>query len=546
MQFAEKIWPKLPSISQMRAWDAQAVNFGIPDSLLMENAARSAIQVLSSSYGSFAGKNILLFMGSGNNGGDAACIARILHDHNHRVLVAHTKRLEELKGAAAFHSGLATKDSVNFYHLIPEDFQALLRYLRKIDFAPDIIIDGLIGISLHGQLSDPIANLINEINYFASSHQLFVLSIDVPSGLNADTGLPMPCAIRANVTATMAFAKKGLVLTNAKNYVGDLYICDIGMPKIQEQERKAELKLLDARLLLTRNSLPKNSHKNTFGHVILIGGKQGLSGAAHIAAFGALRTGAGLLTACAPPASVNQVKGNIPEIMTLKLGQADSWPEEVPENLKKLIDKSQTLAIGPGMGRDQNSEAFLHSLLLLKERPPTVLDADALFLLAKNPEWFGLLRSTDVLTPHPGEAALLLNCSVKQLEADRLKAILSLQEKLTAVVVLKGVNTLVGQKAMPTLLCPFDVPQMAIGGSGDALCGCIAAILADKSNSMPTLISASLGVIKHICAGLICTREFPQRGALASDLANAFAKVAEFVASLDKKPLEAGLAPWPK
>lgn len=529
----------------MQKWDRQAIDFGLPDSLLMENASRSALKLLESLAGPLNGKNILSLMGGGNNGGDAVCMARILHDQGVSTLVAHTKNLQELKGAARFHTDLAIKDEVPFKKLNPADFQEFLTFLEKIGFRPDIILDGLIGVALHGSLSEETRILIEKINFYIECIKPFTIAIDVPSGLDANTGKPMPTAVKAQATACMAFAKKGLVLPNSRGYTGQVYICDIGMPKILAPERLPDLYLLDGRFLLPSATPPENAYKNVFGHVTVIGGQDGFSGAARLASLAALRSGAGLVTACAPQASVNQVKGGLAEIMTISVGEGESWPATVPGRVAALIQNSQALAVGPGMGRGLDAAEFLHSLLTLPYRPRAVFDADALFHLAENPHWLDMLTENDIITPHPGEAARLLNRPAHDLEKDRLAAITELMEKVKAVVILKGANTLIGAGTPPALLCPFDIPQMAIGGAGDVLTGCLAAGLANRANEDALIISAK-AVIRHVCAGMICARKYPQRGALASDLADALAHVYEFIQSRNQTDLIRGRAPWPE
>lgn len=546
MPFSEKLLPSLPSISQMQKWDMDAINFGLPATLLMENASRSALKLLFALQGPMQGKKVLAFMGGGNNGGDSVCLARIMQDQGIQVLVAHTRSLDDLTGAARFHADLALKDKVQFYSLDPAAFPEFRDFMREKNFVPDVILDGLVGLALRGELSPEMIQLIDNINFYTAECRAFMLALDVPSGLNADTGQPMPTAIRAHATASMAYAKKGLVLPNARPYTGSLHVCDIGMPKVLAAERIPDLYMLDGRLLLSPARLPENSYKNVFGHVTVIGGNKGLSGAAHLASLAALRSGAGLVTACAPPSSIGSVKASLAELMIIPVGEHDNWPSDIPENLGNLLQSSSALVIGPGMGRDDNSSLFLHSLLVLENRPPAVFDADALYILSQMSNWKSLLTEKDVITPHPGEAAKLLDCSISDLERDRIKGLLKLMENLSATVVLKGVNTLIGQSSLPALLCPYDIPQMAIGGAGDVLSGCIAALLARRNNKEPVILSCAKAVIKHIFAGMICAQNYPERGALASDLANALAHVHDLLSSLDTYSLKEGLMPWPK
>lgn len=537
--------PKLPATPQMQSWDKACVDFGLPDTMLMENASRSALRLLSYLKGPLHNKKILVLMGGGNNGGDAVCMARLLHDLGADTWVAHAKNLTDLKGACRFHAGLAAKDGIKFFKLNPSSFPECAEYLRRISFTPDIILDGLIGAALQGELSEGMKNLIQSINYFAAASKAFVLALDVPSGLSANTGAPMPCAIKAHATAAMAFAKKGLVLTKAREYTGKVYVCDIGMPIALDSERMPDLHLIDGRLVLSQPALPGNSYKNLFGHVTVIGGQGGLSGAARLASLAALRAGAGLVTACSPPGSISQIKSGFPELMTLAAGNGDAWPKDIPDDLASLIKSSQALVIGPGMGRDGSAAAFLRSLLAMPDRPRAVIDADALFHLANYPDWLGMLTENDVITPHPGEAARLLNISADGLNEDRLGSLARLMGMTKAAVILKGADTLAGRGGLPALLCPYDVPQMAIAGAGDVLSGCLGAMLARRDLNEDSLLSCARAVTLHVGAGLLCAQKYPGRGALASDLAECLAHAREFLQSQDQSALLEGQVPWP-
>lgn len=530
----------------MRQWDREAVEFGIPDIMLMENASRSAVYLLEELTASIPHKNILVLMGGGNNGGDAICMARILRNHGARVKVAHIKDLSGLKGAALFHTELAKKDGVDFIRLDPLNLDNMRWSLKLANFIPDIVIDGLIGVSLHGALTRELARLIEDINYYVAECRAFMFAIDVPSGLDANTGQAMPRAIEAHATGCMAFAKRGLVLPQARQYTGDLFICDIGMPLDIQRNVKPETRLLDGRLLLNGARALKNSYKNTYGHVLVIGGQNGTSGAAHLAALGALRAGAGLVTVCAPAGSINEVKGMRAEIMTLGIGEGSQWPPILPEELIRLVCHCDSLVIGPGMGRDSDSARFLDAILDLSDRPATVFDADALWHLAQNSHWLERLNGRDVITPHPLEAARLLDMEVGSVEEDRITSHKKLMQKMKAVVVLKGAGTLIGQTGSFSLLCPYDVPQLAAGGSGDVLSGITGAHLVKIYTDVPVMQNVACAVMRHVCAGKILAEKFPDRGCLASDIANTVCHTAPYIESLDKTALNRGLTPWPK
>lgn len=533
--------PPLPFACEMRKWDASAIDFGIPETMLMENAARSCLALLQDLNGSICNKKVLILMGGGNNGGDAACIARHILDLGGLPQVWHIKDLGQLSGACAWHTQLALKDGVEFKKIKLDAIDCPSSLFDGMKNIPDIIIDGLLGTGFSGTLKPAIAGFIEAVNAFNKIVKSFVLAVDIPSGLDSTTGNPSPVAVKASATATLAASKPGMLLAHARQWTGDIYIREIGMPRLCSQP--ATMRLVDGRILLNMPALPADSYKNVYGHVTVIGGAYGMGGAAHLASAAALRTGAGLVTACAPDSSMDAIKSGWPEIMTHAMG-AD-WPKSISDSLLELLKKSDALVIGPGMGRTQASEDFLYALLNLDHRPKTVFDADALTIIGRNPELLTRLDENDIITPHPGEAGTLLGIKAHEIQSDRPGAVKKLAELSPAVAILKGASTLVRQKNGPTLLCPYDVPQMAIGGAGDVLSGCLGALLARSGNEKKAIFAAAYGVMMHVAAGLVCAKKFPNRGTTASALADAIAESLSYAQNHDKFNLNLGFAPWP-
>lgn len=523
----------LASPAECREHDAAAARFGIPEAMLMENASREALHVLRRLAAPLAGRQVWLFMGPGNNGGDAVCLARHLLDIGALPLVFYQRPPQS--GAAAFHFELAQKDNVPMQCLDNAEADGFCRLARE---RSPIIVDGILGTGFTGSLRPGMADLVRSINQFARSRGCLVLALDVPSGLDAETGRA-ELAIRASATVTFDQCKVGLLMPGAGQWTGRVFCRPIGIPAaIAARPRTL---LLDGRALLAAEPLPANSFKNVYGHVLVFGGAPGYGGAAHLAALAALKMGAGLVTACAPQPSLPDIKGGAPEIMTHNLGP--DWPGDVDGNLARLLSRATALVIGPGMGRDPHSRQFLQALLA-HARPPAVLDADALFHIADNAQLAKLVTSRDIMTPHPGEAAALLGCSGKDVQADRLRAMRKLCDLFPSAIVLKGAASLAGAGNSQTLLCPWDIPQLAIGGAGDVLAGCIGALLGCCGDSL-ALDIAGQGVLAHAVAGLALAENFPQRGALASDLACALAHCGEFIQKKAAADLLEGLLPWP-
>lgn len=527
-------FPPLPLPEEMRAWDKGAADLGLPEILLMENAARAALHVLRRYCPDLAGKSIWLFMGSGNNGGDAVCLARHLVDAHARPVVLHAKPLRRCKGACARHVAIARASGVPFFPL---------RWNRgkwrlPPDHLPHIIIDGIMGTGFSGLLRPQTQALIETVNSLAP--QRLVLALDIPSGLNARTGQPQPEAVRATATASFVAGKPGLALPCARPWSGRVHVCDIGLPSIVRRNAPCSAYLIDARCIGQPGSpasLPENSFKNTYGHVLVLGGASGYAGAAHLASRASLRAGAGLVTAAAPAGAAADIRCGWPEIMTLALKGSDhDWPTSIPDSLAALLQRSSALVVGPGLGRGRDAAAFLRALMMLR-RPPTVFDADALAVMAQERDLLDAVQEEDILTPHPGEAAMLLGLSAQAVQADRWAALDGLCSLNRGVNILKGAGTLVRQKESPTGICPYDVPQLAIGGSGDVLAGCLGGLLASKPgftyNSNPehafpggpSLIVAGQGVALHALAGRSLAHQWPVRGNTAAAIADALPHV---------------------
>lgn len=538
--------PKLPTSSEMGQWDKAAIDFGIPENMLMENASRGALEAAKRVYGPLFGKTFCLFMGGGNNGGDAACLARQMIDEGARAAIYCVKEKSELKGAAAWHLDLAIKNGAGFQTLagaMPAS-EFIAQFNAATGAMPDFLVDGLLGTGFARQLRPDMASLIEMINAVSKLAAAPVIALDIPSGLNSETGAPSPVAVRAAVTVTMAAAKPGLLLPQAWPFTGAIFRAPIGIPAAVKPDLPATWRLIDGECLELGPAWPENSFKNIFGHVLVFGGASGYSGAAHLACAAALRAGAGLVTACAPEACLFAIKADWPEIMTCAVAPGASWPAAISSDLSALIKKSTCLVIGPGMGRDKGAALFLSALLNLPDRPRAIIDADALALIAQNNELLALLRECDILTPHPGEAGQLLGATGRQIQMNRQKALDKLCQLSKAAVVLKGAATIAGHADM-RLLCPYDIPGLAIGGAGDVLAGCLGALAGSSLYSdFSTLSLAGYGIALHAMAALCLQKKYNGRGFLATGLANALPEAPAFVAA-QKKPWP-DILPWPR
>lgn len=549
----------LPLPAEMRQWDDNAAALGLSPALLMENAGHAACAVIFSHCQPLQGATVWLLMGGGNNGGDAACIARLLADGGARPLIFHAQPVEAASGPGALHLALARANGAQLASLadLPQAIAATLgasctdndssaARLAAQWGPPRIIVDGLLGTGFSGSLRPDAEAAIRQVNALSARlAECFVLAVDIPSGLNAVNGQPSPVAVRAHATVSLAAAKPGLALPEAAPFVGALHVGNIGLPA--SARTPVSHYLLDGHALGALAEDRPDAHKNSFGHVLVLGGAPGLSGAANLAARAALRAGAGLVSAAAPESALADIKSGQPEIMTLALGKRGHrhWPGELSESLLALLGRATALAVGPGMGRREDAADFLAALLKLPERPPAVLDADALILLSQNRDLLAHLTKDDILTPHPGEAAALLGTDARRIQGERFSALTGLCQLSPAVVVLKGAGTLAGQKDAPVFVSPYAVAALGMGGSGDVLAGCIAALYAQSSQGEArSLRAAAAGVALHALAGRICALDFPKRGCLASELADALPRARAATSAPPATFLERRL-PWP-
>lgn len=530
--------PKLPLPSEMNLWDKKAIAFGIPETMLMENAGRELYNASRDFFGPC--KTIAFFMGTGNNGGDAACMARHARDAGSSATIFRIS--PKISETSAFHLELARQDEVKIVQLPElsslEQLHSCL--LANCPAMPDLLVDGLLGTGFRGNLRPPLDSLVQFLNLLSENTRIPIISIDIPSGLNATTGNAFPIAVRASLTVSLEAAQPGLLLEGSTQFTGKLLARPIQFPQKVLRDCPSRWHLLDGEALKYSFPPQSNSFKNSYGHIYVVGGAPGYEGAAHLACTGALRAGAGLATAVAPADSLSSIRANRPEIMTLPLGNI----REIAEQIQALLSHAGAIVVGPGMGRSEDAALFLKALLALENRPPTVVDADALVLLSSLPNSEALLRSEDIITPHPGEAATLLHTASREIQKDRPAALEELCNIFQCVTVLKGSFTLIGQGAQLRIICPYDIPQLAIGGAGDVLAGCIAGTLTSHASTLSSIGATALAVATHAMAGLSLAQKYPQRGILASQLADALPHATQFVSS-QRMPFNR-LLPWPQ
>lgn len=431
-------------------------------------------------------KHIAVFCGAGNNAGDGYVFARLAHEHGLSVIVYQCKALEDLPPAARHWALLTIAAGV--------DCQAADEPLES---EAELIVDALLGIGLKGPVHGLIASAIQHIN----DSGLPVVSVDIPSGLNADTGQVDNFCVKATATLTFIALKAGMFTLDGPDYCGEIHCRHLQLEACVAKLTPYAFLLNEHSLLLPMASRKKNSHKGDYGHVLVIGGGPGMPGAVSLTAKAAMRTGAGSVTVATWPDHAKGVLPLIPEAMI--------WGVKTAKDLEPLLAKATVCVIGPGLGESDWAKALF--LAAITSQLPMVIDASALRLLAENPQ----VDDNWVLTPHPGEAGSLLSCSGKTIQMDRYQAAATIQQQYGGVVVLKGTGTVIQTAEKNTFVCPKGNPGMASAGMGDVLSGIIAALCAQ---GLSLSDAAKLGVWVHAVAGDQIAEIKGETGLLASDL----------------------------
>lgn len=501
---------KILTAEQMREADRRTIEeIGIPGVVLMESAGRAVVNELLQRYQHLAPGPVLVLCGKGNNGGDGLVVARTLLQAGWQVSTMVLAAETAISGDARLYLDILRR--LNGPLEFAADVPGLETLLAQLP-APALIVDALFGTGLSSPVGGHHAVAIEWMNRSLAPK----VAVDIPSGLNATSGAILGSVVNAELTVTLAAAKLGQIIYPGVACCGELVVGDIGLPRMILDELAVGI-LLEAdevrRFLPAR---PASGHKGTFGHLLLVAGSCGKSGAAVLAADAALRSGAGLVTVAAPRSLQTTLAIKLTEAMTAPLEEIEGeLAERAYDQLAILWQDKKALAIGPGLGRSAQSGALVRKIV--QNCPlPLVLDADALFALSGQPDLLSARPvGTTILTPHPGEMASLLGSSVEIIEQDRVGTACDFAEKYGVVLVLKGARTVIAAPDGGFLINPTGHAGMATGGMGDLLTGMIAALLAQ---GVPPLAAAAAGVWLHGRSGDRLRERFGDAGLLASDL----------------------------
>ena len=489
---------KILIAAEMREVDRRTIEAGIPGIVLMENAGHRVVEFLAERFAPLGEQRIVVLCGKGNNGGDGLAIARQLHtrfglDSLHVVLLAEPG---ELQGDAAANFTMLLAAGGTVEREIPAEARAAT-----------LVVDALLGTGVSGAATGRMLQGIREINH--GFPLAAVVAVDLPSGMPTDSGEPAGEFARADYTVTFTAPKVAHAMPPNCDHIGELIVGAIGSPS--ELYADAWLALLEPAMFLELLAPRERAgHKGTYGHVLVVAGSRGKTGAAAMTGLAALRTGAGLVTVASAASTIAEIASHAPELMTEPLRETESGGIALNANLEKLLHGKSVVAIGPGLGRAPHIAAMVLSLAQAFEGP-MVLDADALVGQVN-----GAPARVRILTPHPGEMARLTGKTNAEVQADRIGTARTYATEHGVTLVLKGQRTVIAFPDGRVWINPTGTPAMGKGGSGDILTGMIAGLVAQFPENADQAVAAA--VYLHGLAGQLGAQALGEKCLLPTDL----------------------------
>lgn len=495
--------------SEMAEIDRLAIeNVGIPGDVLMENAGGKVAEVIVNHANILPDAHVVILCGKGNNGGDGYVVARYLLDKGAQVTAISTNVCADLKGSAALNCENLHKLGVSVLQLDVREHVSLLQQAQ-------LVVDALLGTGVTGPLRTDLAAIVEAVNSCGAP----VVAIDLPTGMETDTGQVPGACIRADWTVTMGHLKRGLLFSPAREHAGQIFVADIGFPKKVARESGVRCYRINENYI--RSVLPqrgRDSFKNRCGQVLVLAGSVGMTGAAVLTSNATLRAGAGLAVLGIPESLNPIVAAKLTEVMTLPLPETEeqSLSFEATAALSEKLQWADVLAVGPGLTVHEDSIRLVKWLLQTCDKP-MVLDADALNCLQGAGDSIRKSKADLVLTPHPGELSRLTGISTKEIVSDPVETVKKVAADLGVILVLKGAPTVVGSPDGYTFINATGNPGMATAGMGDVLTGVLAGLVAQ---GMSVLDGAIAAVYLHGLAGDLAAEEVGQAGLLAGNVAD--------------------------
>jgi NAD(P)H-hydrate epimerase len=504
--------------SQMQEIDAATINRGVPGLLLMEQAGTLTARAIAEHFGfkcgpksgSMSGKRVTILCGKGNNGGDGFVVARLLLGDGANVTCLLAGDVASVKGDAATNltayvglgGALETAEQLSTEQLHSHLDQA------------DLVVDALFGTGLNQPLRTPALDWVTALHQAAVP----VVAIDIPSGIDANSGAVLGTAVRADLTVTFARPKLGHFITPGAELTGALVVADIGIPSQIVAEEDIRTHLITPQI--AASWLPQRghaAHKGTFGHTLIIGGSPGMTGAPTLAALGAHGVGSGLVSVAIPAGLNDILEHKLTEPMSLPMPDTvdRTFAESAVKPLLGAAEQRSVTVLGPGISTHPETQTMVRDFTAAHDGP-LVIDADGLNAWAEHMDQFPNRPAPTILTPHPGEMARLAGISTTAVQHDRITAACQLAHKKNLIVVLKGANTVIANPQGQVWLNPTGGPALASGGSGDVLAGIIAGLLAQ---GRPAIEAATLGTFLHGLAADLWSDQHGPAGLKASTLA---------------------------
>ncbi len=509
---------RLVTAEGMRQMDRKAVEeYGIPGMVLMENAARGTVQAMRRHFPGLFRQRVGILAGRGNNGGDAFAIARYLLNNKVDCRVYLLGSAQALTGEAAANLEILKRLSIPVREIhSEEDLQP-----EKAKIAScHLIVDGMLGTGLRG----PVQGLFREVIAWINSLKKPVVAIDIPSGLHADSGQVMGIGLQASLTVTFGLAKRGLLVQPGRKYCGKLVIVDISLPsRLTEGPEIQDYLIEGAQFRSLLAARDPEAYKGIFGHLLVLAGAPGKTGAAAMVCEAALRVGAGLVTLGIPKSLHPIFASKLTEAMTELLPETDehTMGPSALEKIRQALAGKTALALGPGISLHPETQKAVSQIVAMTDLP-TVVDADGLTALANHLEILPQKDGKIILTPHPGEMARLMATAVSEIQRNRIEVARKFAKDHKVILVLKGASTIVASPQGEIFINSTGNPAMASGGMGDALTGMIGGFL---TQGFPPLEAAQLGVYLHGLAGDFSAFQKGERGVIATDVIAATPRV---------------------
>lgn len=513
---------KVVNAQEMREIDQRAMDdFKIPGIILMENAGFMVSQEVLKMISVLRGKTVTIFVGKGNNGGDGYVAARHLFNLGADVNVIMLENPDFMKGDAAVNMEIWRRMGQKIYTVTQnEDFNAARLLLVKTD----LIVDAIFGTGFKGSVKEHIGLVIESIN----ASRKPVVAVDIPSGVEADTGRVNGPCVRANVTVTFGLPKVGLLSEPGASYAGSLKIADISLPVPLLTDNHIKCNMIERSMVKGWLPFRQNySYKGDYGRVLVVAGSRGMAGAACLTAEAAARIGAGLVNLVVPESIYEPVCAKLTEVMVTPAAETveGTLSKEALPLIKGLTERADVLALGPGMSTNPQTMEAVRKLISLTHLP-LVLDADGINAFIEHKDLLKNYKQPLVLTPHPGEMARLAESLTDKVQGNRLAEARLWSEQLKVVLVLKGAKTIIAAPDGTAYINVTGNPGMATGGTGDVLTGIIAGLIAQ---GMDAVTSAAAGVYLHGAAGDEAAKEKGLMGLVAGDVLRALPEVTQSI-----------------